>query len=633
MGLSRRLTLLCLVLALGTPGAAPVPSEAARVARKHVLILYDEDKDLPGLAQLDRSLRGSFEAELGDGVEFYSESLSLSQFEAASYDRLVAEHYRQKYAKKPLDLIVAVMGPSLDFLVRHGDSVFPGVPIVFCGVDPSTITGLTLRPNITGVLVKREFAPTLDVALRLQPTTRNVFVVGGSSTFDRHLQTLVRRELKPFEDRIDITYLVGLPMNALLPAVSSLPAQSVILYLTVFSDAAGAAFVPHEVVSSIAAAANAPVYVFVDQFVGRGAVGGSVYSLDTHGSQVAGLGLQILRGAAPSSLPIRQLGAQANMFDARQLDRWKLDATRLPPSSVILHRSPSVWQLYRWYILGAIAGLVTQSALIAGLLIVRARQRRAETEGRRQREELAHVLRVTTLGELTSSLSHELSQPLGAILANAQAARRLLDGGASETDVREALGDIAADAERASQIIRRLRALFRKGRGEPIAVDVNVVIENVVALLRADMETKRIVPQLVLGGAVPSVLGDPVLLGQVILNVVVNACAAVAAIEEGPRIITITTGQPKGDRLAIDVRDNGIGVKETELERIFEHFMTTKPQGLGMGLAISRSIVAAHGGRIWATTNPDRGLTIHIELPCAGETVPAEEAAASRSRS
>ena len=202
--------------------------------------------------------------------------------------------------------------------------------------------------------------------------------------------------------------------------------------------ARGAASSRTKPLSSIAAAANAPVYVFVDQYVGLGAVGGNVYSLETHGAHVAALGLQILRGASPASLPIRELGAQVDLFDARQLRRWNLDEARLPPGSVVRYQDPSVWALYRWYIIAAIAVLVTQGALIGGLLLARARQRRAEAEARRQRDDLAHVLRVTTLGELTTSLAHEISQPLTAILLNAQAARRFLESGrpADAKDVR-----------------------------------------------------------------------------------------------------------------------------------------------------------------------------------------------------
>src|SRR5258705_7636909 len=180
--------------------AAATPSEPATQVRKRILVLYDENKDdFPGLSHIDRTLREAFQSELGKEVEIYTETLALSQFERAGYDAAVADFYRRKYAGTALDLIVAVMEPSLDFLLQHGDRLFPGVPIVFFGVDASTIAGKRLRPNVTGVLVKRTFSPTLDVVLQLQPETRNVFVVGGVATFDRYLETFVRRDLQPFE--------------------------------------------------------------------------------------------------------------------------------------------------------------------------------------------------------------------------------------------------------------------------------------------------------------------------------------------------------------------------------------------------------------------------------------------------
>jgi C4-dicarboxylate-specific signal transduction histidine kinase len=248
----------------------------------------------------------------------------------------------------------------------------------------------------------------------------------------------------------------------------------------------------------------------------------------------------------------------------------------------------------------------------------RAEQLARESEGRfrSMREELAHTLRVATLGELASAMAHEVNQPLAAVLTNAQAARRLLEAGRAERgEVMEALADIADDARRASEIIRGLRAMLRKEGPVQMAVDVNGVFEKVVSLLQDDLERKRVMVWLSLSPARPSVLGDPVQLQQVALNVLVNACDALAAVD-GTREVSVVTAQPEPGLVEICVRDTGIGVKETELERIFERFVTTKPEGLGMGLSISRSIVEAHGGRIWASGNADRGLTVHIELPC-----------------
>jgi signal transduction histidine kinase len=265
-------------------------------------------------------------------------------------------------------------------------------------------------------------------------------------------------------------------------------------------------------------------------------------------------------------------------------------------------------------------------ALSVPLMILTAiveERRRAEEEARREREKLAHALRVATLGELTASLAHEINQPLAAIMANAQAARALMTfSPAGGPPVEDALGDIAVDAMRASQVIQRLRTLVRKKHFEPVAVDINQLIEDVVGLLHSEIVIRRIVVRFVRAESLPSIRGDPVLLQQVVLNVIVNACEAIDATKAGPRTITIETTRQGASHTAITISDTGVGVKPPELERIFEHFVSGKPQGLGMGLAICRSIVQAHQGRIWASANANAGITMHIEFPVDGHQVP-----------
>jgi two-component system sensor kinase FixL len=260
------------------------------------------------------------------------------------------------------------------------------------------------------------------------------------------------------------------------------------------------------------------------------------------------------------------------------------------------------------------------------------RRLRAEDEVRTQRDELAHALRLTTLGEMTASFAHELGQPLTAITMNALAAQQILAREGSRPDVDEIVVDVLADATRASQTLSRLRTLFRKEEASRTPVDVNAAVADVLHLLEGEMRQRRIGVKFVREAMSPHILGDAVQLRQVLINLLINAAEAISACGDTLREIQIESREHTAGRVEILVRDSGVGVAEGDLERIFEHFVSSKPQGLGMGLAISRSIVESHGGLIWATRNEGRGLTLHLDFPIANVNACTAEAAASQVR-
>jgi C4-dicarboxylate-specific signal transduction histidine kinase len=246
------------------------------------------------------------------------------------------------------------------------------------------------------------------------------------------------------------------------------------------------------------------------------------------------------------------------------------------------------------------------------------RRRHAEAEARREHEQLTHALRVRTVGELTASLAHEISQPLAAILSNAQAARLILEKEERfNDDVHGAVTDIASDAKRAAHVIHQLRALFRNEWSEQrMRIDVNGVVADATSLLRTELETKGVRLQLALGTPLPAVFGDAVQLQQVLLNVIANAVEAMVSGATTDPVVSVTTRRTGQGTVELTISDHGPGVPDDQRDRIFEPFITTKHTGLGMGLSISRSIVQAHGGRIWVTANGACGLRVHIELPC-----------------
>jgi PAS domain S-box-containing protein len=245
------------------------------------------------------------------------------------------------------------------------------------------------------------------------------------------------------------------------------------------------------------------------------------------------------------------------------------------------------------------------------------KHKQAEEEAARQRNEMAHLSRVFTLGELSGSIAHELSLPLSAILSNAQAAQRVLANGKAElADIREMLYDIVSEDKRASEVIRRLGFLLKKGEVQQHCLSINGVVEDVLNLVRSDLVNQKVTVDTDLTRNLPTVTGDPVQLQQVLLNLVVNACDAMAGCKAPERMLLIRTGIENGSRTVIvSVTDHGTSVPEEKLEEIFEPFFTTKQTGMGLGLSVCRTIIAAHRGKLWATNNPDCGATFQFSLP------------------
>jgi two-component system, LuxR family, sensor kinase FixL len=244
-------------------------------------------------------------------------------------------------------------------------------------------------------------------------------------------------------------------------------------------------------------------------------------------------------------------------------------------------------------------------------------RKEAELEAASQRNELAHLSRVTTLGELSGSIAHELSLPLSAILSNAQAAQRVLANSKADlAEVREILADIVSEDKRASEVIRRLRLWLKKGEVQQHPLRINKVVQDVLKLIHSDLINQNVTVETELAGNLPTVSGDPVQLQQVLLNLVVNACDAMAGCDTSQRRLVIRTRiENGGSVVVVSVTDQGIGIPEEKIEQIFEPFFSTKEKGMGIGLSVCRTIIAAHRGKLWAANNLDRGATFYFSLP------------------
>jgi PAS domain S-box-containing protein len=260
-----------------------------------------------------------------------------------------------------------------------------------------------------------------------------------------------------------------------------------------------------------------------------------------------------------------------------------------------------------------------------GIAIDVSARREAQADAQRHRDQAAHLSRVTILGQLSGALAHELNQPLSAILSNAEAAQRFLAQDAVNLDeLREILSDIVADDRRAGTIIERLREMLRRGAARRRPLDLNETVRGVEKLCHSDLVTRNVELNLLLTPSLPPVEGDLVQLQQVILNMIVNACDAMATNAVADRQVTLKTEREASGDVKISVSDRGHGIGEAEAARLFEPFVTSKASGLGLGLSISRSIVVAHGGRMWGGNNAGGpGATFAFSLPALAEGAPA----------
>ena len=266
---------------------------------KKVLLVYAYQSMLPAIFEWDEGIRAALQVTETQPIEIYTEFLDLVNFADEAYVQSLVNFLRVKYSNQKIDLLIPVGSSAFSFLRVHGNALFPGTPIVFCYLPKQQGKVLKLLPNSTGVMGWVDVQGTLKAALKLQPGIRRVVLVSGASKIERIYQQIAREALRPYEGRFEISFLTDMPMAEILQEVSSLPPQTIIIYLSVFRDSAGQAFVPQEVSERVAQAANAPVYGLWENLLGQGIVGGHLSSFKEQGRLAGEMGRRVLNGEKP----------------------------------------------------------------------------------------------------------------------------------------------------------------------------------------------------------------------------------------------------------------------------------------------------------------------------------------------
>lgn len=332
--------------------------KAALEKEKQVLILISADYGMPWYSIATEAMYATFKAEPGMDVTLITEYAGIDCINT-NYMLKLRDLYRQKYAGRKIDLIIAPSDPATDFLVQYGNDLFPGTPIVAIS-ETERMDIISGQSNMTGIIGTVEIQNSLELALGLHPDTKRVAVVSGAAEYDRFYEEKARKVFRKYEHRLEFIYLANVPMNKMLHKLARLPEHTIVFYLLTLADWDGKHLIPRETVNRIAQVSNAPVYGLWDTFLGYGIVGGHLSSAEVAGNKAAAMGLRILRGTDPKEIPVVR-GFSAYMFDWRRLKKWGISEKNLPPNSVVRYREKSFWNVYKWPI-----AIYTLAVLVAG---------------------------------------------------------------------------------------------------------------------------------------------------------------------------------------------------------------------------------------------------------------------------
>src|SRR4029453_13295789 len=363
---------------------SPIFGVAAQLPRS-VLILDQSARDSVWFEAFFSAFLSTLNAKSAAHVSVYSEHLDLSRFTGPRHDELLRRFFRDKFSERPIGVVVAQGSGALEFVLRSRAELWPGVPVIFAAVDEETGKRLSLPPGVTGTLYQRSFRDAVATARLLVPNLKRIALVG--EPFERQaVRGHYKQEVPRYSAEFELIDLMGLSMAELRRRVATLPLDTAIIYTAINIDGAGVAYRPYEALAAFADVANRPIVVDAETNMGHGGAGGFVTTPGPVGEAAARVTLRTLDGEDASKMPVTAGDFTRPVFDWRKLQRFGISESRLPPGSDIRFRSPSVWEQYRWYIITALAIILIQALLIAGLLLQRARRRRAEAELRESKE-------------------------------------------------------------------------------------------------------------------------------------------------------------------------------------------------------------------------------------------------------
>lgn len=591
------LVLLAIAFFLFLPSILAQPTKAVR----RVLIFNDFGSiSSPGIAMLDQAIAAGLEDSQFQ-IELYNENLEATLFSDAVSQSKFREWYVRKYSDRKPDVIITVGPESLKFMVESHQKSFPNIPIVFCGSTQEMLDELKPDSHFTGVWGVAQPEKTLLAALRLQPDTKQVVVVGGVGAFDRSLEAVTKKSFQKYESQFEFTYLTDLAMPALLVRLRQLPSKTIVYHTSIMEDVAGAHFIDAtQSVPMVAKAANAPVFATDDVDVGRGTVGGYVVSWAADGRLAAEMVLRILDGAKPEDIPVVR-NNNIYLFDWRALRRWGFRESDLPSGSVVIFRELSVWERTRRIWISALVIILGLSALAAHLEFSR-RQLKQARDAQLQLSGLLINAQEMERRRLASELHDDFSQRLALLalgLENASESLTTSTGAAKQQldELYKSASELGADLHTVSH------------RLHPSGLESLGLATGLSALCKEFSARQGIAVAFIPENIPRTVPPDVALCLFRIVQESLQNLRKYSGASQGQVSL-----RKEGDRLLLSVSDQGRGFDTKDMRN-----------GVGLGIRSMGERARLVGGQFEIHSETGKGTRIEVSLPLQPENGIAEE--------
>ena len=588
---------------------------------KTIVVFFSMSANLPAYQNFMEGFRNVLSNESNDRYNLIVEYLDVGRSQDDAYVRHIVAMYNEKLKNSRIDLIISFPPLTYSILEKYGLNALNDTPVIMIEPDPPFDSTYHYSPkaNILQLKLKFQIPKTLNTIFELFPDNRDVYIINGNSIVDRYFASLVHQNTEVFKSSHRFIYITGISLDSTIQVVGRIPENSIVIIPMYLTDIKNISFSTPEAIGMIANHCKAPVFPLFDSFIKTsGGIGGYIFSYISLGKETGKIARDVLNGKNLKDIVIDETAYYKNIYDWQELKKWNLLGSKaIPSSSIFVNKDIDFFSEYKWQIFILLLVVISETVLIIYLFKLNRRQKeiaRQKTENEYLYREVIREDRLSRMSELTASLSHELNQPLTAILYNAQAGKRFLQSGRlDDKQASEIFENIIEDDKRAGSLISSVRSLMKLETREKEKVNLNALIQETISIFIAEAVKQHIQISTSLPDEPVFVFGDKIQLQQVLLNFMSNAAIAMKHNDPGNKTIEILQNFNK-DSVTISIRYSGPGIEDSIKEKIFKPFVTSSSSGFGVGLAVSKSIIDRHNGEIMADSIQGGGAEFSFKL-------------------